>query len=287
MVVCNDCFAYIFGFFFGKTPLIRLSPKKTWEGFMGGFIMTLIWSFWFAGVLQGYNFMTCPKVGFSMDLGNCDMEASPLAEMYRLYPLASFLPAEWASTLPGFLTTFQLSSLQVHALVMAVFASLVAPFGGFFASGFKRAFKIKDFGDTIPGHEGFTDRMDCQIIMGLFVYVYITHVVGIPGSAVSKLFSKVTSLPPRTRGCASVKRARLFAFCYVTHLLSDWPRNSALSTNRSTATQTADRTPLAAATHVHACEEMPRCHRALWLPQGMARHFPGCLCKQRTNMLAR
>lgn len=85
--------------------------------------------------------MTCPKVGFSMDLGNCDMEASPLAEMYRLYPLASFvrakcaglmgcrptmatyslcqLPAEWASTLPGFLTTFQLSSLQVHALVMA------------------------------------------------------------------------------------------------------------------------------------------------------------------------
>ena len=195
MVVCNDCFAYIFGFFFGKTPLIRLSPKKTWEGFMGGFIMTLIWSFWFAGVLQGYNFMTCPKVGFSMDLGNCDMEASPLAEMYRLYPLASFLPAEWASTLPGFLTTFQLSSLQVHALVMAVFASLVAPFGGFFASGFKRAFKIKDFGDTIPGHGGFTDRMDCQIIMGLFVYVYITHVVGIPGSAVSKLFSKVTSLP--------------------------------------------------------------------------------------------
>jgi CDP-diglyceride synthetase len=35
--------------------------------------------------------------------------------------------------------------------------------GGFFASGFKRAFKIKDFGDTIPGHGGFTDRMDCQV----------------------------------------------------------------------------------------------------------------------------
>jgi phosphatidate cytidylyltransferase len=24
--------AYIFGFFFGRTPLIKLSPKKTWEG---------------------------------------------------------------------------------------------------------------------------------------------------------------------------------------------------------------------------------------------------------------
>lgn len=51
---------------------------------------------------------------------------------------------------------------QIHALVMAVFASLVAPFGGFFASGFKRAFNLKDFGDSIPGHGGLTDRMDCQ-----------------------------------------------------------------------------------------------------------------------------
>lgn len=27
-------------------PLIKLSPKKTWEGFIGGFIATIIWSFW-------------------------------------------------------------------------------------------------------------------------------------------------------------------------------------------------------------------------------------------------
>lgn len=51
---------------------------------------------------------------------------------------------------------------QLHSLVMAAFASLVAPFGGFFASGFKRAFNIKDFGDSIPGHGGLTDRFDCQ-----------------------------------------------------------------------------------------------------------------------------
>jgi phosphatidate cytidylyltransferase len=44
-----------------------------------------------------------------------------------------------------------------------LFASIIAPFGGFFASGFKRAFKIKDFGDSIPGHGGITDRMDCQV----------------------------------------------------------------------------------------------------------------------------
>lgn len=34
--------AYMFGFFFGKTPLIKLSPKKTWEGFIGGWISTVI-----------------------------------------------------------------------------------------------------------------------------------------------------------------------------------------------------------------------------------------------------
>lgn len=33
LVICNDCMAYVFGFFFGKTPLIQLSPKKTWEVF--------------------------------------------------------------------------------------------------------------------------------------------------------------------------------------------------------------------------------------------------------------
>ena len=52
---------------------------------------------------------------------------------------------------------------QLHAVVLAMFASIFAPFGGFFASGFKRGFKIKDFGDSIPGHGGMTDRMDCQV----------------------------------------------------------------------------------------------------------------------------
>ena len=71
------------------------------------------------------------------------------------------------------------------------------------------------YGDTIPGHGGFTDRMDCQIIMGLFVYVYITHVVGIPGSAMSKLFSKVTSLPAeqQVRGSVRLWGVRCCALC--------------------------------------------------------------------------
>lgn len=41
MIVINDVMAYVFGFFFGRTPLIKLSPKKTWEGFIGGGISTV------------------------------------------------------------------------------------------------------------------------------------------------------------------------------------------------------------------------------------------------------
>ena len=46
LVICNDIFAYIFGMAFGKTPLIKLSPKKTVEGFIGGAFATIIFAFW-------------------------------------------------------------------------------------------------------------------------------------------------------------------------------------------------------------------------------------------------
>jgi len=41
----NNSFAYVCGRSFGKTPLFpSISPKKTWEGFWGGFIFTLLLS---------------------------------------------------------------------------------------------------------------------------------------------------------------------------------------------------------------------------------------------------
>lgn len=69
--------------------------------------------------------------------------------------------------------------MQTHILVFATFASLIAPFGGFFASGLKRTFKVKDFGESIPGHGGITDRMDCQFIMGLFAFMYYQSFIAV------------------------------------------------------------------------------------------------------------
>lgn len=45
LIVINDIAAYFFGFFFGRTPLIKLSPKKTWEGFIGASVTTVISAF--------------------------------------------------------------------------------------------------------------------------------------------------------------------------------------------------------------------------------------------------
>jgi len=38
----NDTMAYIVGSLIGKTPLSKISPKKTWEGTVGGAILSLI-----------------------------------------------------------------------------------------------------------------------------------------------------------------------------------------------------------------------------------------------------
>lgn len=42
MIWINDTMAYITGSFFGKTPFSSISPKKTWEGTIGGAVLTLV-----------------------------------------------------------------------------------------------------------------------------------------------------------------------------------------------------------------------------------------------------
>lgn len=38
----NDTMAYLVGSFIGKTPLTKISPKKTWEGTIGGIVLCVV-----------------------------------------------------------------------------------------------------------------------------------------------------------------------------------------------------------------------------------------------------
>ena len=60
LVITNDIFAYICGMTFGRTPLIKLSPKKTVEGFMGAWVFTIISGYVWVWLLTKSTYFTCP-----------------------------------------------------------------------------------------------------------------------------------------------------------------------------------------------------------------------------------
>ena len=184
IVICNDMMAYICGFFFGRTPLISVSPKKTWEGFIGGMIATIIFGFFFSGYLFQFPTLVCP----------IDSLVSSFPYTLNCTPSEIFQPAFYEIPFSFPLQGVYLYPCQLHALVFAVFGSIIAPFGGFFASGFKRAFKLKDFDDLIPGHGGAIDRCDCQFLMASFVYVYI--ITFLPKTDLEKLTRTLFNLMP-------------------------------------------------------------------------------------------
>ena len=189
-VVMNDCSAYVCGVTFGrkfiKAPFIPLSPNKTWEGFIGAAILTIIFSYYFPVVLAKYDWFKCPIQEISQDTS-----LSPFYHGIKVYlgsdskvlygssdensytcvydtKLSKIMLELYEEKIPNF------SPIQLHGLVFGLFASLVAPFGGFFASAIKRAYGKKDFDSFMPGHGGMMDRMDCQLIMIMFTSFYLS-----------------------------------------------------------------------------------------------------------------
>lgn len=126
LIIINDTFAYIFGYFFGRTQLTSLSPKKTWEGYIGGAISTFVFTFVLTSGISQIPGITCPMVVPSIvpfQFPECN---EPLLEMTNF----GILP-------------FEISKLSIHVMFFGLFASIIGPFGGFFASGLKRSIKIK------------------------------------------------------------------------------------------------------------------------------------------------
>lgn len=208
LVVTNDVMAYAAGMCFGRkfirdTPFIAFSPNKTWEGFFGGALCTLVASWHLSRFLAQFKWMACPTNEFSLAPDSLDCELDPIfQEAQSIFPpqLFELFPSVVVKIIPGIVEKCAVAGtdvvtacvsgesthghdhfelilknvypVQIHTLALAMFASTVAPFGGFLASAIKRAYGIKDFDSIIPGHGGLMDRFDCQLLMGELLHMY-------------------------------------------------------------------------------------------------------------------
>ena len=75
LIWSNDTFAYVCGRLFGRTKLFeRISPKKTWEGTIGGIVFALIagycWSTWLSELPLSFWLIAAPLVALSAIFGD-------------------------------------------------------------------------------------------------------------------------------------------------------------------------------------------------------------------------
>lgn len=137
MIICNDIMAYFVGMAIGRKfvdrPLTKLSPNKTWEGFVGALILTLIYAVIAAEILSNIEYFRCSKVDLDLH-GGC-----PPGFLFTPTSLSKILNID-SKWIPEFINAnLIIKPVQIHALVFSLFASIVAPFGGFLASAIKRA----------------------------------------------------------------------------------------------------------------------------------------------------
>ena len=147
----TDTGAYFVGVFFGKRKMNeRISPKKTWEGFIGGIIISFLLSSSLALILS--------SVGW------------PIYEAYN-------------PETKEILISFSLYKNWYLIFVLSAIIPLFATLGDFVFSSIKRYWGIKDYGKLIPGHGGVLDRLD-SIIFAVIVssiFIHMLSSIGVDG----------------------------------------------------------------------------------------------------------
>ena len=113
----NDTMAYIFGSLIGKTPLSKISPKKTWEGTLGGIILATF----VAGVIAWQFDLNIQKIviiaGIASIAGTLgDLLESKLKRMADVKDSGNIMPGHG-----GFLDRFDSLLLAIPAVWLYIY----------------------------------------------------------------------------------------------------------------------------------------------------------------------
>ena len=151
ITILTDVFAYVFGMLFGKNKMIeRISPKKTWEGAIGGTIVATV-----AGTL--FAFLYGQLFTGSLNIENVNTIFDSIINTSEINPIILF----------GLI------------FVVTLITSIAGQLGDLVASRLKRTYDIKDFSNIFPGHGGFLDRFDSSIFASMALLALFLIVSGI------------------------------------------------------------------------------------------------------------
>lgn len=152
ITLLTDVFAYFFGMLFGKHKMIeRISPKKTWEGAIGGTIVATV-------VASLYAFLYGKLFTGSLNPGNLNTIFD------------TFIVSHTKSSPVG---------LFILIFVVTFLTSVAGQIGDLIASRLKRTYDVKDFSNIFPGHGGVLDRFDSSIFASMVLLALFLLVAGI------------------------------------------------------------------------------------------------------------
>ena len=138
--ILTDIGGYIFGKVFKGPKLTKISPKKTYSGVIGGFILSIIGSLIFIEYIGGLKNLL-EFLNYRI-IDPEDMQSSSL-------------------------------DLNLFILIFVLISSLISQLGDLTISYFKRIAEIKDTGKILPGHGGLLDRVDGIIFTVPSVYLIL------------------------------------------------------------------------------------------------------------------